>query len=295
MPQYGFMRANLYRLVVILSTLSMCQVSFGEVSLVGTDLFSEEIIESIQRKLTADGHTIDLRFEGSLAAREALAIGTAEAVLVALPDPSERFDTSLMRYPVCSQVAALAVHETNPIFQMDLATLAGLYATGGTLLNWSQLSEDPFWKDRKISLYKAESGAALAAELFSAMALNHQDTKPTVRTVGANPEAIAAVVSDDPGAIVLVDLLTVGKPARYLAISPDSGSQGYSPTPDNIFFGDYPLRLPFELMVTPQFPPAILKSLLEVLYSEEVATAFTTGGFVPIPPAEREGFLSSFD
>ena len=83
------MRVNLYRLAVIFFTFSMGQVSFGAVTLVGTDLLSDEIIESIQSKLAADGHTIELRFAGSLAAREALASGTAEAVLVALPDPSE--------------------------------------------------------------------------------------------------------------------------------------------------------------------------------------------------------------
>ena len=261
----------------------------------GTDLFGEAIVERLEQQLEQDGHEVELRFEGSLSAREALEAGRADAVLLALPDPAERFPASMLRYPVCSQIAALVVHETNPIRQMELPTLAAIYAASGPVLNWGQLTEDPLWKDRKMALYKADSAAALAAELFSAMALKHEDPKASLRSASSIPDSVAALISDDPGAIVLVDGLSVGKPARYLAIADADARQGYSPTPDNIFFGDYPLRLPFELIVTPDLPTAVLRSLLAALYTDEMGAALQAIGFIPIPKAEQDSLIGSLE
>lgn len=289
------MRAFLNYLTAVLTMGLGSHLIAADITIFGTDLFSEAIVERINESLMLEGHEVELQFEGSLAAREALDAGRAQAVLLALPDPSERFPASLSRYPVCSQIAALVVHESNPIRQLGIADIAGMFAMSGTLLNWGQLTDDPSWQDRKIALYKADSAAALAEELFSAMALNHEDTKASLRSTSADPVAIAAIVSDDPSAIVLVDSLSVGKPARYLAVAPEPGRQGYSPTPDNIFFGDYALRLPFELLVTPALPEPVLKSLLSALYSSAIDEALRSSGFIPIPNAERDSILGSLD
>lgn len=288
------MRCLYWTLLSLWTTIFHTSFVHATFVLNGSDLFGEAVISELSAALESDGLSADLRFTGSLAGLQALSSGDAQAAIVALPDGANSLDSGLQRFPVGSQVAAFVVHTDNPVTEMDAADLVGIYAAGGAILNWSGFTDDPVWKDRKIAAFVADSDLVLTAELFSARVLNYADVKASVRRLPDDAEAIAAMVADDPGAIVLVDLLDVRAPARYLAIAGDSGAQAYSPTLDNIFFGDYALRLPFELVVSQDLPEATLSSLLNALYAPRMTQLLEANGFIPIPEPERNSLLSAY-
>lgn len=263
------------------------------VTIAGTDLFSEVIVSAIEERLAAGETDTTLQFKGTMAAVEALESGSAQAAFLAVVDSDVEWPSSYRRYPVGSQVVVFAVHSDNPVTQVTLDQLNGIFSSNGGLLNWSSLTDDPFWADKKISPYKADSDELLSEELFSSRVLQYEDFKQTVRPLLSDMDAIAATLSDDQGSIVLLDGLNFVGPMRSLAIAANDSTRAALPTLDNIFFGDYPLRLPFELVVTPDLPEETLKRLLEIVYSDSMTVILPASGFQPIPDPEKASILSS--
>lgn len=268
--------------------------SIGEsVTIAGTDLFSEVIVSAIEDSIAAGESDTTLQFKGTMAAVEALESGSAQAAFLAVVNSDVEWPASYRRYPVGSQVVVLAVHSDNPVTQVTLDQLNGIFSSNGTLLNWSSLTDDPLWADKKISPYKADSDELLSEELFSSSVLQYEDFKQTVRTLLPDIDAIAATLSDDQGSIVLLDGLNFVEPMRSLAVAASDSTRAALPTIDNIFFGDYPLRLPFELVVSPDLPNETLKRLLESVYSDSMTAILSASGFQPIPDPEKASILAS--
>lgn len=282
---------------LLLFVASCAALSFpligGSVTIAGTDLFNEDIITAIEDSLAVGESETNLQFKGTMAAVKALQAGSAQAAFLAVADSSLEWPSSYRRYPVGSQVVVFAVHSDNPVSQVTLDQLNGIFSSNGALLNWSTLTDDPFWLDKKISPYKADSDQLLSEELFSSRVLNYEDLKQTVRTLLPDPDTIAATLSDDQGSIVLLDGLNFVGPMRSLAVAASDSARAALPTLDNIFFGDYPLRLPFELIVTPDLPTETLKLILESLYSDSMTAILSANGFQPIPDPEKASILAS--
>lgn len=265
----------------------------GSATIAGTDLFNEDIVSALKDRLAGGESETTLHFKGTMAAVEALESGSAQAAFLAVVDSELEWPSSYRRYPVGSQVVVFAVHSDNPVSQVTLDQLNGIFSANGALLSWSSLTDDPFWLDKKISPYKADSDQLLSEELFSARVLQYEDFKQTVRILLPDPDTIAATLSDDQGSIVLLDSLNFAGSMRSLAVAASDSDRAALPTLDNIFFGDYPLRLPFELIVTPDLPAETLKLLLECVYSDSMTAILSANGFQPIPDPEKASILAS--
>lgn len=259
----------------------------------GSDLFSNEIRDAVLIELEAAGMDAVVSFDGSLQGLRNLESGLVDASLLALPENAD-LRTSLRKYPLCFQIVACAVHATNPVFEISFPDLVNLYDEGGTTDSWSSLTDDPSWSNRNVSLMASRRQNSITLELFNAMVLKGEEMKPTLRYVSGPDSELLSTVVEDPAALVLMPLVDITGPVKFLGIKRTEDDQAYTPSIDNVFFGDYPLRLSFYLVVAPSTDTETVAQLLEVLYSEAVTSALEAANFVPVPAPEQRAMLLQF-
>ena len=113
-----------------------------------------------------------------------------------------------------------------------------------------------------------------------------RDFKPTVGRY-ESPVELAALVAGDNRVLGLA-AAPPAKPgvANLVPVSPRADDPAFLPTPVNLHSGDYPLQLPLRVAFRRESALA-LQSLLNLLYSDELASRLERAGVVPLPEAAR--------
>lgn len=244
--------------------------------------------EVLAESLAEAGQQVKLDFAGSLAAEDQLADGRLDAAIVARRDDTP-MEGETARFPLAFQVAVFAVHPDNPVSGLNTDQLAAMFRDREPLDNWSELTPDTEWDNRKIAPFVARMPNAMGLEIFNAYVLEGERLNRNVRILEEEAAVLAAQLAN-PAFVTLVPWNEDAGNWKYLAVS-EPGGQGFTPSDDNIFFGDYFLRLPFYLVVSERIFEDQLEALLTVLYGEEMEAALRAGSFVPIPATERQTIL----
>lgn len=254
----------------------------------GSDLLGDAVGEELAESLAEAGLQVKLNFAGSLAAEDQLADGRLDAAIVARRDDTP-MEGETARFPLAFQVAVFAVHPDNPVSGLNTEQLAAMFRDREPLDSWSELTTDEEWGNRKISPLVARMSNAMGLEIFNAFVLEGERLNRNVRIFEEEAAVLAAQLAD-PSFVTLVPWNEDSGNWKYLAVS-EPGGQGFTPSDDNIFFGDYFLRLPFHLVISERVFEDQLEALLTVLYAEEMEEGLRAGSFVPIPETERQSIL----
>lgn len=274
---------------VLMMAVSWHQTLVGQpLVLGGSDLLGNAVGEVLDRELAEAGLQVTIDFAGSLAAEDGLGSRKLDAAIVAVREPSP-LPGETERFPVAFQVAAFAVHPENPVNELTTDQLAALFRDREPLENWSELTEDRDWSDRKVAPLVARLPNSMGLEIFNAFVLEGERLHRNVRVFEDEGRMGEAQMADS-GFLALVPYNRSSAEWKYLAVSEPDG-QGFTPSTDNIFFGDYFLRLPFQLVVTERVFPDQLEKLMKVLYGDAMVRALEAGNFVPLPLTERQSLL----
>lgn len=276
-----------------ISLLALLALPANALVISGSDLFGEGVRDALEVELEAAGLEAEITFDGSLLGLRDLEEGTVDASLLAIPEGSAE-ETSLRKFPVAYQIVACAVHATNPVTELTYDELVNLYRDNGTIEDWSQLTLDPTWADRKVTLMASRRANAITLELFNAIVLKGDRLKPSVRYIQGTDAELLATIVEDPTVLLLTPAIRVEGPVKLLAIRKTETDQGYTPSIDNVFFGDYPLRLPFYLVVSEAMDRETIGMLLTVLYSDAVTEALEAASSLPVPELEQRSMLRQF-
>ncbi|MGC9451232.1 MAG: PstS family phosphate ABC transporter substrate-binding protein [Oceanipulchritudo sp.] len=288
------MSSNHLKLAQILLAVTAFCLGASGLSISGSDLLDAGIEDALRAELEAAGLEAALSFKGSLLGQKELEQGDADAAILAFP---EDLPDSLpgRRFPFAFQMVAFAVHASNPVPDLTYAMLASLYGQSGVLESWSNLTAQPEWRDRKISLWASRREDAINLEIFNAVVLQGSPLKRAVRYSTGDAAQLISIVVEDASALVLVPAIPANAAVRFLAVKAEEEGRGYTPTPDNVFFGDYPLRLPFYLVVSDRLDEATLAKLLRAIYSPAVTGALQNAYYMPMPDTERRSILAQFE
>lgn len=265
--------------------------SLNGLTIAGSDLLGAGVAEAIKGELGQRGVDSSIQFNGSLSAREDYRNGTADACIIAVPDGTEPGIDGMV-YQAAFQAVAFAVHSTNPLSDLNYAQLTELFQDGGNLDGWASLLEDIAWQDRKISFWASRSDKAITLEIFNAVVL---DGKPLKRSLGykpANVEQLLRTVEEDASTLLITPVIETSASVRLLPIKRSANEQAYTPSSDNVFYGDYPLRLPFVLVVKESVDAGTRAKLVQAIYSDSVHRAMVSAFYVPIPESEQQAVLS---
>lgn len=263
-------------------------------TLSGSDLFGGKLETVLAAELEAAGLEVSIEFDGSLLGLRDLEAGTVDASLLAIPDSAER-ETSLRKFPIGYQIVAFAVHSSNPVAELTYGQLSDLFKEGGALSKWASLTDAPAWSDRNINLLASRREKAITLELFNAMVLQGSSYKVDLRFLTGDNQSLINAVIEDPSAIVLTPAVEAPGSVKLLAVRGQQGGQAYTPSRDNVFFGDYPLRLPFYLVVADSVDEGTLGTLLKVLYSDTLTAALAGVDCMPVPEPEQRALLAQFE
>jgi ABC-type phosphate transport system substrate-binding protein len=275
--------------IAIATAFLLGQPLFG-VRISGSDLLGERIEQAIQAELEKAGLEANLSFSGSLHGESALASGYTDACILAVPDGEEV--PGNRQYLLGFQVVAFGVHPTNPLQELNYSQLGNIFQENGGINDWVELVSELAWEDRKIDLWASRSDELITLEIFNAVVLKGSALKNSIRYNPADEEQLQRVLEEEPTALVVVPAISLKSSGHLLAIKDDASGQAFTPSEDNVFYGDYPLRLPFHLIVSDSLDTATTEKLVQVIYSDGVTEALEASYYMPVPESEREAILS---
>lgn len=281
---------GLWTIIVLLH--SPLAVFAETIRLSGSDLLPQAWVEHLKAEATGQGLSLQIHLGGTLEAERRMEGGTADVAIIAVPDGSE-IPPELRRIPVAYQVVIVAVHRNNPVSFLTYANLRSIFGSAGRANQWGGFTSEPGWGNRNINAGILRRDNNLAHEIFSHYVLEGQTLRLNL-TFAQNTQTLLNLITDDVASLVVMPATDLGGVARALPIARATGSQAFSPTPDNVMFGDYPLRLPFYIVWNANSNPPGIGTLMRILLSDSSSEVMSRHLFTPLPETERRSYLLEF-
>ncbi|MFA5257019.1 MAG: substrate-binding domain-containing protein [Opitutales bacterium] len=226
-------------------------------------------------------------FEGSISALAEVRDGTADLALVAVPD-GETPPDDMVCIPFAFDVATVVVNNGNPIKQITLRTLASAFARSGGADKWGSLGLKDVWAERSIAAYIPESSSGVTLDLFRSMTIKNGSFRDGLN-VWTSRDQLEHIVREQAQCLVILRGIDVPNGGRALLVSETDGQEifPYPPTESSVFYGDYPLRLPFYIVFRKDASQQV-KDFAALMLSDETAKTLSAAGLVPAPKSERD-------
>ena len=279
--------------VFLLLLAAFVRLGAEEVRIAASDLLAAHIREPLEAFAGDNDLDINLESIGSLPALDQLRSNEVDIGIIAVPEgepvPREEF----LVYPFAYDFAVVAVNENNPIDEITMARLGGIFgATEEMNLNsWGDLGLSG-WGNRSIKALAGEDQDGIALELFKYSILGGGSMKPSVAVVKEG-EAENLLASDSASIAVLARQPTNGK-VKSLMVAEVENGPAFGPTVDNIHYGDYPIRLSFYIVFYDR-DQARLKKVVRALLNDAVAARLEANDLAALPETVRRKLRIDLD
>jgi len=272
-------------LLALIAAFSVSRLDAAPVRVVGSDLLGGAIRDTLLAEAKKQGWDLSVDFTGSLGGQSALEGGKADIAILAIPEGAAS--------PSAVHVVALAVHESNPIQEVSFATLAGLFGSGGEdFSRWGKLGATGSWQERQVSLNAVRNRQLLSLEIFRARVLGPRDLTGNVTYWEAPDRLLLHLATTPPDIALLPAGVSMPSGVRFLFIREEEGAASFRPTAQAVFYGDYPLQLPYFMYIRETSAPA--REVIAFLLSDAVAEVLQKAHYMPLPETERRQFLAEF-
>lgn len=261
----------------------------AETRVVGSDLLGLSLASGLENYAQRSDKPVAVTFAGSYSGWRQLQTGGADLSLLTFPPGQELPAPPYVCLPFAFHLAVVLVSESLPLGQLSFPRLAGIFGTTGgpNVLRWSDLDLAGDWAARSVSPYVLDSRASLATATFRHVVLQGGRLKPTVTrhdTLDGLLHGLAQAKGD--GIALAAQLPAATRQLKVLPISREEEGVAFSPTPENVFRGDYSLSWPVYLVFR-RADARRLFPLLRYLLGEETAKLCNEAGLVPLPAAVR--------
>jgi len=284
------------RRIVLLFTLLAPWLARADLTIVGSDLVAPAVDPVLEAYANHHEIALTTEFRGSLVGADALQEGTANLGILAAPEESDLPPGNFRYIPFAYEVAFLVVNRLSPITEISLVQLEGVFGDSAAtnFSRWSELGVQGPMASRSIKSIALDSQQSIVTELFKSKVLDNGSLKPSVTLVTDNLQLNELLTSDN-GAIGITNRIVLEDKLRPLLLF-EGGEDRYAfpPEPEEIHYGDYPLRLAYYL-VFPRDQQDELLPVLRVLLGEEQAELLERNNFVPVPENIRKRSLLELD
>lgn len=275
-------------LATMLANLSC--VSGQTISLSGTDFFNGGVASSIE--VAGKPHGLVATWPGSYVALRELQAGKVDLAILAAPSPADLPEIPGMRkMPLAYRLCRVIVSKDNPVESVTKEQLRAVFGSRARLRyeSWRDLANgDAAWESRVVEPMVTVPFSSFAREVFLHNVLHEDALHPSVKEFPGEA-ALQKVFASKRGAIAVVGSLSVEGYAKPLPIDM-GGGESFGATPENLYFGDYPLNMPYFLYFH-EANAIKLVPVVEALYSGSVAQAIFLGGMAPVPDSFRAAEL----
>jgi ABC-type phosphate transport system substrate-binding protein len=273
-----------------------CQLPAQEpatISLVGTDLFRGSIAE----RIVALGKPLGLqaKWPGSQKALQLLDAGKTDLAIVTSKSSKDIPEVpGMLQLPIAYRISRVFIAKDNPLAEISIDQLRAIFGNRAErrLVRWGGLGLTGDWRQRGIDPMVAERYTSFSREIFEHHVLPSDRLQSAVK-VFPEEEALANAFKKNPGAIGVFASLHADTFGKSVPVASKVG-EPFGATPENLYFGDYPLQMPFVVL----FPKSRIQALapvLRTLYSGEVAQAIFQSGLAPVPDNFRLAELKKLD
>ncbi|MCH2154682.1 MAG: hypothetical protein MK080_01610 [Opitutales bacterium] len=263
------------------------------VRIVGSD-FMTPWLEQVLRDSAVpgpEGVVLSFDMNGSLPAVSQIRLEEAQAGVVAIPHGEVLPAEPLIAIPIAYKVSRVFVNESNRISEITLGRLADVFGESGSenIQNWGDLSLTQEWASRTIQPALLSGVGILSDTLFRAVGMNNQEFSSSIERLYES-DALEALLRRNSNALGIGERIPEQSGIRQIAVARTVETPGYLPTESAVFFGDYPLVLPFYL-VTAEHRRGDLVWLIRYMLSDGFAQNLEQQDFVPVPSQERQRLL----
>ncbi|MGF1450144.1 MAG: PstS family phosphate ABC transporter substrate-binding protein [Opitutales bacterium] len=274
----------------------------------GSDLVKKALEDRLPQLAADRDFDLTLTLDGSMPAGRALDEGLADVAIMAIPDSNDKPKAGMRRIPLAFQISVVVVLGANSLGDGAAGELSGLSteqlsgifgdSSERSIREWSDLGVRGSFDDKINPLVVRGEDDFLALELFKYTVMPNGSLRGTV-PIHSTQEAAEAQLLRDSSAIGVLPGLPKQSLLRPVAISKGRTADGsnnpaFGPSAENVYHGDYVLRLPF-YVVFPETRTSEVEPLVRLLLSEEVAEALTAEGFVSVPEKFRLDLLAVLD
>ncbi len=262
----------------------------------GSDLLKSILEPRLQNWADDEIVSLQTQFYGTLPARTRLEAGDFDLAIIAVTGDKLPDESRFQSIPFAFEVVNVYVNAANPIVEISIPQLAGVFgAAAETNFNrWSEVNVPGAFGGRAIQPVALRQTQGIGIELFKHVALRGGNMKVQTHYLPTE-ERLLETLRSDVGAIAIASLSEKRDNIKVLPISKGGGEDfAFGPTPDNVYYGDYPIRLPFYLVFPIESRSKVLPAI-RFLMGEQVRSALVEAGFVPLPENVARRTLQELD
>ncbi|MEM7790958.1 MAG: substrate-binding domain-containing protein [Verrucomicrobiota bacterium] len=280
---------HLFLLFLLICTAASAQ----PIRIGASDLLSDYIKEPILAYANENNLSVIVESTGTLPALDRLGSDEIDLAIIAVPEGTESPRNLYRVYPIAYDVAIVAVNSSNPIDEISVSSLGGIFGTNEELNHntWGDLGLTG-WGNRSIKPLAGMTPDSISLELFKHSVFTGSVMKPGVTVV--NDDEVENLLASDAASIAILSRLPRMDSVKALMVSGRDGGPAFGPTEDNVHFGDYPIRLSFFIAFKDRDEEE-MTDIMRVLLSDEVAESLSENNLYPLPYTVRRKLIIDLD
>lgn len=181
-------------------------------------------------------------------------------------------------YKVCLDGLSVYVHEKNPVKDLSLEQLEGIFT--GKITNW----KDVGGADANIVVYSRENSSG-TYEFFKEHVLQGKDFTARAQTMPGTAAVLQAVAKDEKS--IGYGGAAYGAGAKHLKVKKDANSPAVEPTEENVVNGTYPIWRYLYIYLNPALDKGEIAAYLNWICSDEGQKVVKDVGYYPLPKQFR--------
>ncbi len=269
----------------------------GTISTTGSDTLANLMTQWAEGfKYYYPNVNFDLQAAGSSSAPPALAMSTSQLGPMSRLMKASEVDAFVRQFgypPMAIRVAvdalAVFVHKDNPITQLQLADIDGIFSVtqrcgGDSIQHWGQLGLGGSWQQRRIQLYGRNSVSGTYGD-FKLRALCNGDFKASVNEQPGSASVVQSVATSlNAVGYSGMGYQTAG--VRTVALSKGPGQPYITATPANAVNGQYPLSRYLYVYINKhpnQALDPLLAEFIQYILSAQGQFLVAEEGYVALP------------
>ncbi len=191
---------------------------------------------------------------------------------------AERNGVEPFRVSVALDGIAVFLHESNPLNDLSIAQLKGIYT--GAITNWEEVGG----KDEMIILYSRENNSGTYV-FFKEHVLDQEDYADRTQTLPGTAAVVNAVSKDKAG--IGYGGLAWAAGVKFCGVKADDTTAAVLPTAETVSDGSYPISRELYWFFNGK-PEGEMKKLLNWCLSEEGQKLAEEVGYVPLSKKRAE-------
>jgi phosphate transport system substrate-binding protein len=182
-------------------------------------------------------------------------------------------------YKVCLDGLSVYVSESNPIKELSVAQLEGIFT--GKIKNWKEVGGN----EAPITIYSRENSSG-TYEFFKEHVLKGKDFAASAQTMQGTAAVLQSVAKDVNG--IGYGGAAYGAGAKHLAIKKDASSPAIEPSEETVVKGTYPIWRYLYVYVNPAKDNNEIGAYLNWIRGDEGQNCVKEIGYYPLPENQRQ-------